>query len=168
MLKHRGQHQILLSYQGWLNQEIFHIRRVGKKKKGLKDWLEMQRGTQFGLSLVGNTEAPTECYRCRHPVARMWKITVILTPINLSENSTGGFKNVLCSPASGLLSGLEGPWHDVDAYSLPGLCSPLCVTRCVLKAGAPSDTPPDFHRMACKESRAETGSPKPGRCQWSR
>ena len=80
-----------------------------------------------------------------------------------SENNTGGFKNVLCSPVSGLLSGLEGPWPHLDTCSLPGLCWALHMNCCVLKAGPPlthsSWHPP--HGLQ-EESMAEVCSPSQG------
>lgn len=120
----------------------------------------MQRGTQFGLVLWVTQKHPWKSYRRSHPVARMWKNTAIFIPINLLNN-TGDFKKVLCSPASGLLWGLEGPWRDLDACSLPGLCWPWRTNCCILMAGGPWHTPA-FHRTACKESWAEAGSPSQG------
>lgn len=50
-MKHWRQHQVLLSYQGWLNQEIFHVQRVEdrRKREGLTEDAEVRNlGESYG------------------------------------------------------------------------------------------------------------------------
>lgn len=76
-----------------------------------------------------------------------------------SENNRGVFKNVLCSPASGLLS---GTWPDPDPRSLPGVCRARHANRCVRRAGPPTRSSPHPAHGLRERSRAEACSPSQG------